>query len=148
MVDHIITLRDLRFCFDLKFSVHFLTFSVVTAGNKEVLSGSDAIEISCKVTGITAKLKAVKWTNSGGTDVSDGDTSYTFNAGSFGNDSQTTTLTVEKAENDADKTYSCVVTPADQDDATEVSTPVKLNVFSELILSCFLWPLRHEIIPG
>ena len=100
------------------------------------------------MTGITAQLKSVKWTNSVGIEVSNGATGYTFNAGSFGSDSQTTTLTVAKEQNDADKTYNCIVTPADQDDPAEVSTPVKLNVFSALILSCFLWPLRHEIIPG
>ena len=103
---------------------------MVTSGNKEVLSGTDPVEISCKVTGLTAKLQTVKWTNSGGTDVSNGVTGYTFDAGNFGSGSQTTTLTVAGNQNRDDSTYNCLITPVDQDDATEVSTPVKLTVFS------------------
>ena len=104
---------------------------MVTAGSKEVLSGTDAVLISCQVTGLTKQLKTVKWTNSDGTEVSNGVTGYTFDAGKYDNGSQTTTLTVASAQNSADSTYNCFITPADQDDATEVSTPVKLKVFSE-----------------
>ena len=104
---------------------------MVTAGNKEVLSGTDA-EISCQVTGLTKQLQTVKWKKSDGTDVTTGVTGYTSKPGTFGGGSQTTTLTVASAQNNADSTYSCLITPAYQDDATEVSTPVQLNVFSEL----------------
>ena len=104
---------------------------MVTAGNKEVLSGTDAVEISCKVTGLTKQLQTIKWMNSGGTEVSNGKAGYTSILGQFDSGSQTTTLTVASALNSVDSTYSCVITPAAPDDATEVSTPVKLNVFSE-----------------
>ena len=105
---------------------------MVTAGNKEVLSGTDAVLISCRVTGLTRQLQTVKWHNSGGTEVSNSVTGYTFVPGQYSDGSQTTTLTVASYQNNADSTYSCLITPAYQDDATEVSTPVQLNVFSEL----------------
>ena len=108
--------------------------SVVTAVNKEVLSGTDAVEISCEVTGLTAALKTVKWTNSGGTDVTTltESSSYTVNAGTLeGGNSQTTTLTVAAAQTTADANYNCVITPASQDDETEVSTSVALNIYSK-----------------
>ena len=105
---------------------------MLTAGNKEVLSGTDAVLISCKVTGLTKQLQTVKWTTSGGKEVSNGTTDYTFVPGQYDNGSQTTTLTVAKAHNNADSTYNCLITPAAEDDATEVSTQVKLNVFSKL----------------
>ncbi|XP_063687822.1 uncharacterized protein LOC134821085 [Bolinopsis microptera] len=103
---------------------------VVTAGNKEVLRGKDAVEISCKVTGLTAALQTVKWQKSDGTDVTTGETGYTSNEGSLVGDSQTTTLTVASAQNTADSTYNCLITPAARDDATEVSTSVTLNTFT------------------
>ena len=104
---------------------------MVTAGNKEVLKGSDAVEISCEVTGLTAQLQTVKWGKSDGTDVTTGVTGYTSKEGTFGGGSQTTNLTVASSQNNHDSIYSCVITPAAQDDATEVSTLVKLYVFSE-----------------
>ena len=110
---------------------------MVTAGNKEVLSETDA-EISCEVTGLTKQLQTVKWKKSNGDDVTTGVDGYTSKEGTFGGGSQTTTLSVASTQNNADANYSCLITPADQDDATEVSTPVKLNVFSELNSSGFL----------
>ena len=105
---------------------------MVTAGNKEVLSGTDAVLISCQVTGLTTQLQTVKWKKSNGDDVTTGVVGYTSKEGTFGGGSQTTTLTIASAQNNADSTYSCLITPAAPDDATEVSTPVKLNVFSKL----------------
>ena len=105
---------------------------MVTAGNKEVLSGSDAVVISCEVTGLTKQLQTVQWKKSDGKEVTTGVAGYTSKEGTFDGGSQTTTLTVASSENSADSTYSCLITPADQDDATEVSTPVILNVFSKL----------------
>ena len=105
---------------------------MVTAVNKEVLSGSDAVEISCEVSGLTKQLQTVKWKKSNGDDVTTGQTGYTSKEGTFDGGSQTTTLTIASAQNSADSTYNCLITPAAPDDATEVSTPVKLNVFSKL----------------
>ena len=108
-------------------------FSVVTAVNKEVLTGTNAVTIECRVTGLTAQLQTVKWTKSDGTDVTSGVTHFASSPGFFSTDSQTTTLTVAAAQNDNDKTYKCLITPAAQDDPTEVSTDVKLNVFGKWI---------------
>ena len=103
---------------------------MVTAVNKEVLIGT-AAEISCKVTGLTAALKTVKWENSDGTDVTSSVPGYTFNAGIFDDGSQTTTLNVAGEVNTVDSTYNCLIIPATKDDATEISTEVKLNIFSK-----------------
>ena len=54
---------------------------------------------------------------------------YIINDGKFEDDSQTTTLTVAGELNTVDSTYNCVITPATQDDAAEVSTGVTLNIF-------------------
>ena len=108
--------------------------SVVTAVNKEVLSGTNDVVISCQVTGITAQLGTVKWTNSDGNDVTtiSDSSSYTVTDGSLeGGNSQTTTLTVKAAQTTGDRNYNCLVTPAAQDDATEVSTSVVLNTYSK-----------------
>ena len=105
---------------------------MVTAVNKEVLTGTTA-EISCKVTSLTAALKTVKWEKSDGTDVTSGARGYTSNDGIFDDGSQTTTLTVAGEVNTVDSTYNCLITPSNQDDATEVSTAVTLNIFSEFI---------------
>ena len=106
---------------------HFL--SVVTAVNKEVLTGTTT-EISCKVTSLTAALKTEKWEKSDGTDVTMGVQGYTSNDGVFDNGSQTTTLDVAGELNTVDMTYNCLITPSTQDDATEISTAVTLNIFS------------------
>ena len=102
---------------------------MVTAVNKEVLTGTTA-EISCKVTGLTVALQTVKWEKSDGTDVKS-DLHYICNNGIFGEGSQTTTLTVAGEVNTVDSTYNCLIIPATKDDATEISTEVKLNIFSK-----------------
>ena len=102
---------------------------MVTAVNEEVLIGTTA-EISCKVWGLTAALKTVKWEKSDGTDVTSGVPGYTSNGGIFDDGSQTTTLTVAGEVNTADMTYNCIITPSSQDDATEVSTAVTLEIYS------------------
>ena len=104
------------------------------AANREVLSGTDAVVIGCTVTGISAQLGTVKWTNSVGTDVTTltDASDYTVADGSLvSGNSQTTTLTVAAAKTTADATYSCLITPAADDDATEVSTSVALKVYSK-----------------
>ena len=105
---------------------------MVIAVNKEVLSGRTA-EISCQVTGLTAALQTVKWEKSDGTDVTSGFQGYKSKAGIFDDGSQTTTLRVAGKVNTVDSNYNCIITPSTQDDATEVSTAVTLNIFSEFI---------------
>ena len=107
---------------------------MVYAVNQEVLSGTDAVVISCQVTGLTVALGTVKWTDSNGNDVTTLATksSYTVNDGTLqGNKPQTTTLTVASAQTSSDATYSCLVTPGSPDDTTEVSKSVTLKVYSK-----------------
>lgn len=85
--------------------------------------------LECAVTGLTAKLQTVKWTKVGGSEVSNGVTGYTFVEGAYDKGAQTTTLTVASAKLNMDSVYNCVITPAAQDDPTEVTTPVELNVY-------------------
>jgi hypothetical protein len=106
----------------------------VTAGNKEVLSGTDAVVISCLVTGLTRKLQAVLWKNSDGTDVKDlGD--YTIAEGQFDGFDQITTVTVAKTQTTADADYKCLITPTAPDDTTVIITTVSLKVFSKFCVS-------------
>lgn len=107
---------------------------MVTAVNQEVLSGTDNVVIECQVTGLTAALDTVKWTNSDGDDVTTiaASSSYAVSDGTLqGGNSQTTTLTVKAAQTTGDRNYNCLITPAAQDDATEVSTSVALNTYSK-----------------
>jgi hypothetical protein len=102
----------------------------VTAGNTEVLSGTDAVQISCKVTGLTKMASVIKWEKSDGT-VVEGTNGYTVVEGQFDSGTQTTTLTVAKAHTTADADYKCIITPAAPDDTTVITTTVSLNVFSK-----------------
>ena len=102
------------------------------AVNKEVESNTDAT-ISCVVTGVTQQLDTIVWTKSG-TDVTTltEDNSYVVSAGTYGSNSQTTTLTVKAAVNTADSTYTCVIT-SNEWLQTNKQTTVVLNVFGKLI---------------
>ena len=96
--------------------------------NKEVESSTDAT-ISCVITGITEQLDSVVWTKSG-TDVTtlSEDNLYVVSAGTYGSNSQTTTLTVKAAVNTADSTYTCVITSNEHDESNK-PTSVALLVF-------------------
>ena len=87
--------------------------------------------VSCVITGITRKLDSVSWTKSG-TDVTtlSEDNSYVVSAGTYGSNSQTTTLTVKAAVNTADSTYACLVT-SNEWLVEDRATTVLLNVFSK-----------------
>ena len=108
------------------------TFSLtdVQPINKEVEISTDTV-ISCVVTGITQQLDAVVWTKSG-TDVTtlSEDNSYVVSAGTYGSNSQTTTLTVKAAVNTADSTYTCVIT-SNEWSVSNKETAVVLNVFGK-----------------
>ena len=95
--------------------------------SKEILAESEAT-ISCVISGITKQLDSVVWTK-GGTDVrtfSGGN--YIVSAGTYGSNSQTTTLTVKAAVNTADSTYTCVIT-SNEHQETNKATTVSLDVF-------------------
>ena len=96
-------------------------------------SGTDAT-LTCSITGITKQLDAVVWTKSG-TDVTTltEDNSYVVSAGTYGSNSQTTTLTVKAAVNTADSTYTCVVT-SNEWLITNRETSINLNVFGRILL--------------
>ena len=104
----------------------------MTAISKEVEAGTDAVAISCQVTGFSVALGTVKWTTSDGIDVKTLP-GYTVKDGILKNDnSQTTTLTVASSRTDTDANYNCVITPAYSDVTTPVSTRVELDVYSKL----------------
>ena len=113
---------------------NLVIFSDVQPKNKEVESGTDAT-VSCVITGITQQLNAVKWTK-GGTDVTTltEDNSYVVSAGTYGSNSQTTTLTVKAAVNTADSTFTCVIT-SNEWLVTDKETSVVLNVFGNILYS-------------
>ena len=95
--------------------------------DKEVEAGTDAT-LTCIVTGIGEQLNAVTWRKDG-TDVTtlSGD-NYVVSAGTWGSNSQTTTLTVKAAANTADSTYTCAIT-SDEWLQTNKQTDVILSVF-------------------
>ena len=104
--------------------------------------------ISCVVTGITKQLDAVVWTK-GGTDVTTltEDNSYVVSAGTYGSNSQTTTLTVKAAVNTADSTYTCVITSNEWLETNKV-TAVALNVFSKEIISYYVIDACSHVVPS
>ena len=101
--------------------------------NKEVERGTDST-ISCLVTGITKQLDGVVWTKDG-TDVTTlSGSNYIVSPGTYGSNSQTTTLTVKAAANTADSTYTCAI-DSDEWLQTNKETTVNLEVFCEYILN-------------
>ena len=104
-----------------------LILSEIQPTNQEVKRDTDAV-ISCVVTGITKQLDNVVWTKDG-TDVTTvPGSNYVVSPGSYGSNSQTTTLTVKAAANTADSTYTCVIT-SDEWEKTNQETNVALEVF-------------------
>ena len=103
--------------------------SAVTAVSKEVLSGTDSVEISCEATGLT-KTAGVKWVNKDSADVK-GTTGFDVVEGTESGGKQKTTLTVASAQTTADAKYTCQITPASPDDTTQIDTIASLNIFSK-----------------
>ena len=105
-----------------------MLFSEIEPVSKEVEIRTDAT-LSCVITGITRKLDSVVWTKDG-TDVTtlSEDNSYVVSAGTYGSNSQTTTLTVKAAVNTADSTYTCVITSNEYQENNKETT-VTLDVF-------------------
>ena len=86
------------------------------------------------ITGITRQLDAVVWRKSG-TDVTTlSGSNYVVTSGTYGSNSQTTTLTVKASANTADSTYTCVITSNEHQEVNK-PTVVTLNVFCERISS-------------
>ena len=110
---------------------NFYLFSVVQPINKEIESATEAT-ISCVISGITRQLDAVVWRKDGNDVTTLSGSNYAVSAGTYGSNSQTTTLTVKAAANTADSTYTCAIT-SDEWLVTDRQTDVFLNVFGEYL---------------
>ena len=106
-------------------------FADVQPIQKEVEGGTDAT-ISCIVTGITRRLDSVVWRKDGTEVTTLSEDNYVLSAGTYGSNSQTTTLTVKAAANTVDSTYTCDIT-SNEWEVTNKETEVILNVFGEYI---------------
>ena len=111
----------------IKINLSLTLFPAVTPSNREVLSGTEGVEISCIVSGLLAALTTVTWKNSDDTDVGTL-ADYVINDGKFEGDSQTTTLTVPGDQINVDSTYTCHITTSNEDVET---ASVNLNIFSK-----------------
>ena len=78
----------------------------VTGSNREVLSGTDGVEISCTITGLALPVKSVTWKKDD-IDVTSL-TGYDVDQGTLVADTQTTTLTVAKDQINVDSAYKCL----------------------------------------
>ena len=98
---------------------------MLTGGNKEEISGT-AVTLSCVITDITERA-AVVWSKGDVADLSS-ESGYTVVQGTYGSNTQTTTLELLAAVNTADTTYTCKVTP---DVGTEGQITMESNVFGK-----------------
>ena len=98
---------------------------MLTGGNEEKISGT-AVTLSCVITDIT-EIAAVVWSKSDVADLSS-ESGYTVVQGTYGSNTQTTTLALTTAVNTADATYTCSVTP---DSGTEGQITMDSNVFGK-----------------
>ena len=112
--------------------------------NKEVLTATDAT-VSCVITGITQQIDAVVWRKSGTDVTSLSGSNYVVSAGTYGSNSQTTTLTVKAAANTADSTYTCAIT-SNEWLQTNKETNVLLSVFGKDYPFAYLETLSIFII--
>ena len=120
---------------DYRLLFKLLIFSQgVESISKEIETATDAT-ISCIISGISKKLDAVTWTKDG-TDVTTlSADNYVVSPGTYGSNSQTTTLTVKAAANTADSTYTCFIT-SDEHQETNKPTIVNLNVYGKMRNFC------------
>ena len=98
---------------------------MLTGGNEEKISGT-AVTLSCVITDIT-ELAVVVWSKIGVADLSS-ESGYTVLQGTYGSNTQTTTLALTTAVNNADTTYTCKVTP---DGGTEGQITMESNIFGK-----------------
>ena len=79
-------------------------------------------------------MDKVVWTKSG-TDVTTlSGSNYVVSEGTYGSNSQTTTLTVKAAANTADSVFTCVIT-SNEHQETNKETAVTLDVFCKFTLT-------------
>ena len=101
---------------------------MLTGGNKEEISGT-AVTLSCVITDIT-ELAPVVWSKIDVADLSS-ESGYTVVQGTYGSNTQTTTIALTTAVNTADTTYTCKVTP---DGGTEGQITMESNIFGKYTL--------------
>ena len=92
------------------------------------MEGGTDVTVSCVISGITRQLNAVVWRKDGTDVTSLSGSNYAVSEGTYGSNSQTTTLTVNAAASTADTTYTCAIT-SDEWLVTNQQTSVILNVF-------------------
>ena len=80
------------------------------------------------------------WLEADGTEISSGQGGYTVDTGTYVAGFQTTTLTVDAAQNNQDATFKCLV-KSDEDATLKQSLTIYLKVFSK----CAQYVLRYEI---
>ena len=102
---------------------------MIAGVHKEQLSGTEA-KISCRISGLTKQLDEVKWRKSNDSPITSGQDDYIIDTGDYNDGSQTSTLTVSGALNEADSTYACLVT-SEEWAVEDKSTIVMLDVFSK-----------------
>ena len=101
----------------------------MATNDKEVLSGT-AVTLSCVITDITKIAKAVVWSKSDLADLSSA-SGYSVVQGTYGSNTQTSTLALTAAVNTADTTYTCKVTPDETYEVPSYEKTVELKVYSK-----------------
>ena len=86
--------------------------------------------MSCIVTGISQQLDAVVWRKDGTDVTSLSGSNYVVSEGTYGSNSQTTTLTVKATVNSDDSSYACVIT-SNEWLVTNQQTSVSATVFGK-----------------
>ena len=114
---------------------------MLTGGNKEEISGT-AVTLSCVITDITERA-AVVWSKGDVADLSS-ESGYTVVQGTYGSNTQTTTLALTSAVNTADTMYTCKVTP---DGGTEGQITMESNVFGKYTFKTAVRTI-HKCLPG
>ena len=106
--------------------------SDVQGENSEVRAG-EAATISCVVTGLTRVLESVQWNDDSGEAVNVDGTGFVIDNGEaeFGDNTQTTVLTIPGSATNEDATYTCVI-QSDEHGVPADTTDVKSETFGEL----------------
>ena len=86
--------------------------------------------LSCVITDITKLAKSVVWSKSDLVDLSSA-IGYSVVQGTYGSNTQTTTLALTAAVNTADTTYTCKVTPDETYEVPSYEKTVELKVYSK-----------------
>ena len=103
----------------------------MATNDKEVLIGT-AVTLSCVITDITKLAKAVVWSKIDIADLSSA-SGYSVVQGTYGSNTQTSTLSLTAAVNNADTTYTCKVTPDEAFEVPSYDKTVELKAYSKCL---------------